>query len=259
MKRNRNKSITRAGFTLAEILATTIIGSMVLIAVLTIYNRVERTAAALTRTLNNTREPDEVLQLIAEDFDKVINTDSETSMILANRYTDNYSTALLLSRTTYKDATDKEQQFEELIWQCTNEVDANNMVLYRSYEGIVPEDRLLDRNKDEKERSSYVPICSGVTFFDVEIFAGKEETMSVWPNGVPLGITITISFAKPYKDAEGHYEVLENEKYSRTIAFDKSRKIKFNISDEESSNDQQNTTEVKIKDDTDSESTKPKK
>ena len=251
MKRNRNKSITRAGFSLAEILATMIIGSMVLIAVLTIYNRVEHTAVALTRTLNNSREPDEVLQLIAEDLDKIINTDSETSMTLVNRYTDNYSTALILVRTTYKDATDKEQQYEEIIWQCTNQADANDMVLYRSYDGIVPEDRLLDRNKDEKERSAFVPICNGVTYFTLQILTGKDEPMLAWPNGVPLGIIVTISFAKPYQDADGHFEVLDNEKYSRTIAFDKSRKIKFNIPDEESSIDQKNITEVKISDDTD--------
>ena len=57
----------------------------------------------------------------------------------------------------------------------------------------------------------------------------------IWTEGMPLGITLTISFAKPFINDEGKYDVPESEKYSRTIAFDKSRKIKFNISDEESS------------------------
>ena len=70
MKSNPKISISRPGFSLAEILAAMIIGSMVLVAVLTIYSRVEYTANAVTNKLNKSRLPSEVLQLIAEDLDK---------------------------------------------------------------------------------------------------------------------------------------------------------------------------------------------
>jgi prepilin-type N-terminal cleavage/methylation domain-containing protein len=231
MKTKQNILESRSGFTLSEVLATMIIGSMVLIAVLNIYNKLETSAAAVNRTMNNSALPQEVLQLIAEDFDKVITTDSDTNIIIINKFSNDYNTALMVIRVLYKDATDKEQKYEEIYWQCNanSEGDANDMVLYRSYEGVVPQDKLLDKNKTASEKSVYVPICGGITYFNIKIITDKKEMETVWPGGVPNGIVVTISFAQPYKNEEGHYDVPENEKYSRTIAIDKTRKIKFDI------------------------------
>jgi prepilin-type N-terminal cleavage/methylation domain-containing protein len=236
MKTKQNILKSRSGFTLSEVLATMIIGSMVLIAVLNIYNKLETSAAAVTRNMNNSSLPQEVLQLIAEDFDKVITTDSDTNIIIINKLSNDYNTALMVIRVLYKDATDKEQKFEEIYWQCNtnSEGDANDLVLYRSYEGVVPQDKLLDKNKTAAEKSVYVPICSGITYFNIKVITDRKKMESVWPGGVPNGIVVTISFAKPYKDDEGHYDVPENEKHSRTIAIDKTRKIKFEIAEDNS-------------------------
>jgi prepilin-type N-terminal cleavage/methylation domain-containing protein len=250
MKKRRNIPEAKTGFTLAEVLAAMVIGSMVLIAVLTVYSRAQRCAAAVTRSLNESRRPYEVLQLIAEDLDKMISNDSNINAVMAERYVNNYMAAILMIDVNYKDGANKDQKYEQLIWQCnTNyESDANDMVLYRYYEGIAPEDKLLDRNKDISERNVYVPICRGVTYFGIDIYTGQEEPVPVLPRGTPLGVTLTISFAEPFKDLDGHYDVPENQKYSRTITFDKSRNIKFKIEENTSPEGGINTTQVNVSD-----------
>ncbi|MBN1972860.1 MAG: prepilin-type N-terminal cleavage/methylation domain-containing protein [Sedimentisphaerales bacterium] len=249
MEKNRIILESRAGFSLAEVLAAMMIGSMVLIAVLTVYNRAERTAAAVTHSLNDSKQPSEVLQLIIEDLDKIISTDSDTNVIVVNRFINNYKAAILAIQVHYKDPTNKDQQYEEIIWQCSAnpEGDANDMVLYRSREGIAPADNLLEKDKEAFEKSVYVPICRGVTFFEIKVYTGEDEPETFLPNGMPLGLIITISFAEPFKSSEGRYEVLENEKYTRTIAVNKNRKIKFNISEDESSEDEIDETGLTVK------------
>ncbi len=236
MKQNRNISTTRSGFSLAEVLAAMMIGSMVLIAVLTVYTGLEHTAAAVTRDMSSSRLPYEVLQLIAEDIDKLISTDSDTSVIIVARHVNNYSAPILAIREYYnKDYENKDKTYKEIVWQCNTYPgdDVNDMVLYRSYESVAPEDKLLDKNKQDLDRSAYVPICRGVTYFAIDVLTGKEKPASDWLSGLPLGAVLKISFAKPYLNTRGQYEVPENEIYTRTIAFDKSRNIKFDISGNE--------------------------
>jgi prepilin-type N-terminal cleavage/methylation domain-containing protein len=235
MKKNRKILKSRQGFSLAEVLAAMMIGSMVLISVLTVYNRAEHAAASVTKTLSQSRNPYEALQLIAEDLDKTTGNEGDTNFVIVNRYINDYAAAMLAIQVRYKDPTDKQQQYETILWQCNSNYkgDANDMVLYRSCEGIVPEDKLLDKSKDKAERSAYVPICRGVTYFNMKIYTGKDKPADVFPGGTPLGIIITISFAKPFKNSDGHYEVPDNEKYTRTIAINKSRKIKFDVTENE--------------------------
>ncbi len=235
MKKNRYISKTRTGFSLAEVLAAMMIGSMVLISVLTVYSRAERTAASVTMTLTQSRNPYEALQLIAEDLDRTTGNDGDINFVIVNRYINDYSAAVLAIQVRYKDPTDKQQQYETILWQCNTNYkgDANDMVLYRSCEAVAPEDKLLDESKDKAQRSAYVPVCRGVTYFAMKVYTGKEEPTEVFPGGTPLGIVVTISFAKPFKNTDGHYEVPDNEKYTRTIAINKSRKIKFDITETE--------------------------
>ena len=238
----------RTGFSLVEILAAMVIGTMILIAVFKVYGKATRTAAVVTRNLDSFRRPYEVLQLIAEDLDKMITTNSDTSIIIVNRYIENYAAAILVVTEKYKDSTNKDQNYKEIYWQCNidPEGDADDLVLYRLYDGVTPEDKLLDKDKDEFERKSYAPICEGVTYFDIEIYSDKKRPEDIWAGGMPFGVTITISFAEPFKNDEGNYDVPESEKYSRTIAFDKSRKIKFDVSEEELPDGQEIKTNVDI-------------
>jgi prepilin-type N-terminal cleavage/methylation domain-containing protein len=205
MKKATDKIMRQKGFSLAEVLAALMIGAMILVAVLGIYSRAERSAAAINRKLDSSQLPREILQRIAEDLDKIMTI-----------------------QQTIDNKKNEKQTFEEIIWQSSFNFDANSLTLYRSHSGIELEDKLLDEKRAdwEKERP-FVPVCTGLTFFKIQVPTG-ENFQDDWTSpSLPPGITVTISFAKPYKTITGTFDVPDSEKISRTIAIDRTRKIKF--------------------------------
>jgi len=218
------------GFSLAEVLAALTIGSMILVAVLGIYSRAENAAAGVTRKLDSTRLPAEVLQYIAEDLDRLAGANSDAKITIENKVVNGLATARLKISRTYYDKQNKEQTFEEIIWQGNYDYDSDDgLVIYRSHSGVTVEDKLLDDEKKNWERELFVPICSGITFFKIE--ARKDENLAnKWPGGsLPYGIVVTVSFAEPFKNIDGSLDVPETDKISRTIAVGKSRQILFKI------------------------------
>jgi len=230
------------GFSLAEVLAALTIGSMVAVAVLGIYRRAEKSVAAVTRRLDGSRLPSEVLQRIAEDLDNVVSSSSDAKITVDNKFEIiapgvRVPAARLTITRTIEDSQDKEQIFKEIIWQSSYDFlgASNSLTLYRSAGGLDMEDKVLEKNKDDFEREAFVPICSGITFFKIGALSGKEP-IEKWNGTPPRGIVITISFAEPYKKADGTFDVPEEEKITRTIAVDRTRKIRFNISATEDEN-----------------------
>ena len=74
-----------------------------------------------------------------------------------------------------------------------------------------------------------MPICSGLTFFRIQVPRG-ERLINRWASSsLPPGIVVTISFAEPFETVGGTLDVLDEEKFIRTIAVGKTRKIKFEI------------------------------
>jgi hypothetical protein len=237
------------GFSLAEVLAALTIGAMVTIAVLGIYHRAENSAAAVTRRLDNSRLPGEVLQRIAEDLDNIISSSSDATITIENKF-ENVASVMLVPAAkltitqTIKDSRDREQIFQEIIWQSSYNFDSgiNSLILYRSAGGLNMEDKVLEKNKDDFEREAFVPICSGLTFFKISALAGKDP-IERWNGAPPRGIVVTISFAEPYKTADGTFDVLEEEKFTRTIAIDRTRKIRFDTSTSENGSDEERQEE----------------
>ncbi len=232
------------GFSLAEVLAALTIGAMVTVAVLGIYHRAENSAATVTRRLDRSRLPGEVLQRIAEDLDNVISSSSDATITVENKFENVASTMLvpaakLTITRTIRDSRDKEQIFKEIIWQSSYDFESatNSLILYRSSSGLNMEDKVLEMNKDDLERELFVPICSGITFFKISVLAGKDP-IEKWNGSPPPGIMVTISFAEPYKRADGTFDVLDEEKITRTIAIDRTRKIRFDTSTSEYGNDE---------------------
>ena len=220
------------GFSLAEALAALTIAAMVLVAVLGIYNRAERSAAAVTRKLNSSQLPSEIVQRIAEDLDRIIASGSDTQIIIENKSQKGFPTARLTIRKSIYNSKDQEQVFEEIVWQTSFDYDTgtNGLVLYRSHSGMTLEDKLLDEKRQDWEKTySFVPICTGITFFKVQVPQG-ENFLDKWASSsLPAGITVTISFGEPFETVRGELDVLEAEKITRTIAIDRTRKIKFKI------------------------------
>jgi prepilin-type N-terminal cleavage/methylation domain-containing protein len=233
------------GFSLAEVLAALTIGAMVMVAVLGIYHRAEKSVAAVTRRLDGSRLPGEVLQRIAEDLDNVISSSSDARITIDNKF-ENVASGTLLPAArltitrTIEDSKDKEQIFKEIIWQSSYDFEgaSNSLTLYRSAGGLNKEDKVLEKNKEDFEREAFVPICSGITFFKIEAMAGKDP-IEKWNGTPPRGIVVTISFAEPYKRADGTFDVPDEEKITRTIAIDRTRKIRFDASATEGGNDEQ--------------------
>jgi len=218
------------GFSLAELLAAMTIGAMIMVSILAIYARAERSAAAVMSRLDNPRLAQEILQRITEDLDGVISSDSDVKITIDNKFDSLLPAARLTITRTITDSRLREQTFEEITWQSSYDFEGfdDGLVLYRSYSGINMEDTVLDRKKDDAERALLVPVCSGVTFFRIEAITGKTPAQK-WGGSPPPGIVVTISFAEPFKTAGGTYDVFEEDKISRTIAIDRTRKIKFAV------------------------------
>ena len=219
-----------SGFSLAEMLAALIIGAMVLVAMLGIYSRAERSADSLSRRFDNTRLPGEILQRIAEDLDRMISAGSNAKITVENKFEGGLPSARLTIQKTMIDKENQEQVFEEIVWQANAEMDSNSLVLYRSHSGLTSEDKLLDKKRNDWEKGyPFVPICSGVTFFKVRVKQG-ENLQDNWASGsLPAGIVVDISFAEPYSTVTGTMDVPDTEKITRTIAIDRTRKIRFEI------------------------------
>ncbi len=227
MKKTFNTFGEPRGFSLAEVLAALTIGAMVLIAILGVYSRAGRSAAAITRKLDNLRLPSEVLQRIAEDLDRIIASGSDTKVTIENKLNNLYPTARLTILKNYYDKGRKPQTFEEIIWQTSYDYDTDSLVLYRSHSGVGLEDKLLDEKRESWEKGyPFVPICDGITFFKIQVPRGENLT-DRWSGSPPHGIVVTISFAEPFKTVAGDLDVPDEEKITRTIAIDRTRKIRF--------------------------------
>ncbi len=155
--------------------------------------------------------------------------------------------AKLTITRTIQDSKDREQKFQEIVWQSSYDFQSatNSLTLYRSSSGINMEDKVLEKNKDDFERELFVPICSGITFFKISVLAGKNP-IEKWNGSPPRGIMVTISFAEPYKRTDGTFDVPDEEKITRTIAIDRTRKIRFDTSITEDGNDEEGQEDMNL-------------
>ena len=229
MKRAFDRYINVRGFSLAEALVALIIGSMVMVAVLSIYNKAESIANGITRKFDDSRLPFEIMQYIAEDIDKVLSGGADTKITINNKFEKGYSAARLeISKSIYGIGY-KKQPFEKIVWQSSYDKETDSLVLYRSHSGINSEDGLLDKQKENWEKELFIPVCSGITLFKIQV-PKDDDFVDTWSaDSLPGGILITISFAQPVKTVSGTLDVPEQDKITRMIAVDRTRKIDFKI------------------------------
>lgn len=231
-RRSNIRSPRNGGFSLAEVLAALVIGAMILVAVLGVYSRAERSVAAVTRKLDSLRIPAEILQHIAEDLDRTISTGSDTRITIENKFENGFAKARMTISRMLDENSGKPQIYEEIVWQAGYDFDSDmdGLVLYRSHRGIALEDKVLEDypQKTAAERELFVPICEGITYFKIEIPQGDDKFLDRWASTtLPKGIRVTISFAEPFKTVRGTLDVPEKDKIQRIIAIDKTRKIIF--------------------------------
>jgi hypothetical protein len=200
-----------------------------MVAVLGIYNRAESSAATIRRKFESSRLPTDILQRIAEDLDQIMATDSYTTISIKNKFEKGFPTAqLTITRAII--GKNKPMIVESIIWQTNYDYESDSLVLYRqrtSEIGLL-EDKLLDEERENWEQELFVPICEGITYFKIQ--AVKDgEPLDRFIGRIPLGIQVTISFAEPFQTISNTFDVFEEDKLTRTIAVDRTRRIRFKI------------------------------
>lgn len=232
MRSIQDTSRDQRGFSLAEMLAAMTIAAIVLAAVLGIYSQAENATTAVQLKLDNSKLPGEVLQLIAEDIDRILAPDSNAKITIENKFDKGFQTARLTITDTIYDSYDREKTLEEIVWQANYDYDTNvnGLILYRSHSGTALEDKVLDQQRRNWERNyPFVPICNGLTFFQIQIPRG-ESFQDKWTSpSLPPAIAVTISFSQPYETVRGTLDMPDEAKITRTIAIDRTRKIRFQI------------------------------
>ncbi len=213
------------GYSLGEMLAALVIGAMVLTAILGVYGRVQQASQAVIARMDTPALAAEVLQLIARDLDRTIGADGVTIEI-RNGIDDGFSRAQLTLRQIYHDAQGNEQTLYQIIWQAARDYDsgAAGLVVYRSYEGVIPEDKLFEEHRRAGEQNyPFVPICKGVTYFRVDV-PTEDRYVDQWSGTtLPVGVRVSLSLAEPYEAANGLRTVPEDEIQTRTVALDRTR------------------------------------
>ncbi len=216
-------------FTLIEMLAALTVGSMVLLVVLALYNRAQMGAAACIDKLENNRLPREVLQRIAEDLDRIAGSGQEVKIDIANKFQDGLPVAKMEILRRINDAKEQPQTLEKVVWQSNIDPDSGLLTLYRGHSGIALEDKLLDEQKESWQRELFVPVCTGLTFFRIEVPQGGAFLNGWSSENIPPAVKVTLSFAQPFKTINGTLDVYEQDKIIRTIAVDRTRKPTFTL------------------------------
>jgi prepilin-type N-terminal cleavage/methylation domain-containing protein len=221
----------KCGFSLVELLAVLVISTLLVIAAIGVYSRMERSAGELNAAVETQQLPDEILQRIAEDLDKIVAPLSgragDTKISIRNKLDEFYQSAQLKITRTYYDNKNQKQIFDEIIWQSNYDFDANGLILYRSHSGLNVEDKLLGGEKSKTNRELFIPIAAGLTYFKIEALAGEDFVQAWTSDSLPRAVKMGLSFASPYRDNDGKFTVLENEMITRTVALDRTRQIKF--------------------------------
>jgi len=187
---------------------------------------------AITQRFDKYQLPAELLQRIAEDLDRLAAPGADTRINIENKIDAKYQTARLTILNRIFDGKDKPRTFEKIVWQTNYDPDIDSLILYRSHSGLAGEDMFSDKqyyeNTDE-ETELFVPLCSGISLFKIQVLRNEELEDKWTEDALPRAIVATISFAAPFEAVSGELDVAQEEKITRTIAIDRTRKIKFNI------------------------------
>jgi hypothetical protein len=219
----------RTGFSLAEMVVALVLGAMVLVTILGIYGQVQRAVNATLAQVESPSLAAEILQLIGEDLARALGGEGVTLQI-RNGFDHGFPRAELVLRRTFHDSENREQTLEEITWRAgyDSEGELPGLVLYRSYSGVAPEDKLLDSQRESWEKDyPFVPLCRGMTFFRVEACKGAGLVDQWATPALPTGVKVTLSFAEPQETVRGTWDVPDEEKVSRTLVLDATRAIKF--------------------------------
>jgi prepilin-type N-terminal cleavage/methylation domain-containing protein len=209
----------RRGLTLVELVISILIAGIMMVSLFAIYSHARMTADGISQSLDKSELPDRILQLIAQDVDRLC-ADTDDLIIQPELKSENglVSSRLYLQSQIY-DSTMKPVPYERIIWETRYDSESQSMILYRSHSGLVSEDNLLESQRTAEEARAFVPLCSGLTYF-------KITRIPTGGFGLPNQLIVSLSFAEPEK--EGGENVIPPEQIvTRTIAANRLRKIGY--------------------------------
>jgi hypothetical protein len=253
---------------LAEVIAVLVIASRVVVSVIQIYNRASSVADSLNRFIEKDDVAKSVLQRIAEDIDKLATSGSDAILKLENKFESGFIITRLSIENRIYDKDNKATTFEKVTWQSSYDDVTGGLVLYRAHSGQAVEDKILAEYGDDtmawKDRELFVPVCSGMSFFKIDVPKNNLPDSNMPSNNMPkkntfdsnmadsnmlgnLALTndmiegddkwdqatlpaslrLIVSFGPVVKLATGGFEVEEQDKVYRTVAIDRTRKIKY--------------------------------
>lgn len=228
------------GFSLIEILTVLVLSTMVLSAAILIFSRVRTSAAAINTTLDRYGLPEEILQKIAEDIDRLASPGFDATISLRNKVENGYNSAQLTIENKYYGNGDppKADIYERVVWQSSYDPETDRLVLYRSHSGVNMEDKIVnmlvedkgtERGKQELAMAqAFVPICPGLTHFYIGALTGAEEPQLVWADPkMPNGIVLGLSFAPLIQLEDGSFYLPEESIVYRAVAVDRMRPIAY--------------------------------
>lgn len=223
----------RSGYTLFELITVLVIGTMIIITAMTVYNRVRSAAAAIDRNLETNTLATEILQRIVEDIDRMAIAGTDTTLVIRNKLRNRYNITQMTLENKIYDKSKKPRTFAKVIWQTSYDPFEDALTIYRSHSGIAMEDRLFETSSDSTSRLEkpaselFVPLANVITYFKIEAIANEKPT-DVWSSAsLPKAVRISISFAEPFENMSGQLEVWEEDIITRTVAIDRTRAIKY--------------------------------
>lgn len=236
---------------LVELLAAMIIASLIVVVAVRVYSRANSSAHSLDNFIKRNDKPFGILQLIAQDVDRLATSGTDATLKFSNKFDSGYNICQMTIESKIYNKKLKPETFEKVVWQSQYNPDANGLVLYRAHSGMMLEDKVINELDDQftkwKDRQLFVPVCAGLTHFKIEIpqddvfdafkktsqqAAGQETEpgtfLEKWDKDeLPKSLRIGISFAPAEKMPTGGFEVSEENIIYRTLAVDRIRKIPY--------------------------------
>lgn len=228
-----DKCILHAGFSLVEILTVVVIAAMITLAVLDVYSRAQSTVASIDARIDNQMVPNEIMQRIAEDIDRLTLPGLETKITIANKFDGLYNLSQMTIITQFYNSfiPPRPQIFEKVVWQSAYDPVEDALMLYRSHSGINLEDKIVDLDLAEQQRvrgERFIPVKTGITFFEIVVPQGDQVLRDWRSSNLPRTIRITLSLVAPQEDfITGDLVILEEDKVTRTVAIDRTRLITY--------------------------------
>jgi type II secretory pathway component PulJ len=223
---NIQKGRLRQGVSLLELVIALIIAGMVLVTLFTIYSQTRRDADNISSTLERSGLSERIQQLIAQDLDRFYAVTEDVTFNLQPRLEGGLIGSSLTMESKIYDSLSRPQTYEKITWQTRYDAETRSMVLYRGHSGLVSEDKLLESQRTPEERRQLVPLCNGLTYFEIGAVAqGLKRTAYAGPI-LPTQVVVSLSFA-PAEKRGNDYVIPPEQIVTRTIAVNRLRKINY--------------------------------